>query len=464
MGKIASISLCMIVKDEEEYLPVCLQKTRPILDEIVIVDTGSRDRTVEVARNFGAKIFSHDWADDFSEARNISLTHATKDWILILDADELISERDLAELPTLCREEIFKAFSFTTRNYTNDSSGAIWIPDDGSYAESAKFAGWFPSEKVRLFRRDERVRFEGVVHELVEASIRELGWAIGYTHIPIHHYGKIKKDNILKTKKRLYVQWGREKVRREHSNPKAYYEHGIQCSDLGLHEEAAGAFSRVLELDNNFPLVEGLLGASLVNLGRFNEAIEVLKKGIQKEPENPGIYNNIGSAYYQLGEYREACRYLEEATQLNPQYAAAFKNLGMAYYGKGEKAKAMDAFQKALELNPRMDDIREVLQRLNSMVQGSEFAVQTSEGEREQGRMNSEGIAAKNGPLRIVILEVEDGMLGDCCARGFKDIGHITKRIRFKVEDETHSQLAFDVFRMVKEVMDFTPDFVLSIN
>lgn len=73
-----SISLCMIVKDEEEYLPRCLKSIKDIVDEIIIVDTGSKDKTVEIAKSFGANVYYFKWTNNFSEARNESLKYATK--------------------------------------------------------------------------------------------------------------------------------------------------------------------------------------------------------------------------------------------------------------------------------------------------------------------------------------------------------------------------------------------------
>ena len=85
------ISLCMIVKNEEEYLPRCLENIKDIVDEIIIVDTGSTDKTVEIAKSYGAKVYYFKWNNNFSEARNVSLKYATKDWILILNVDDLFN-------------------------------------------------------------------------------------------------------------------------------------------------------------------------------------------------------------------------------------------------------------------------------------------------------------------------------------------------------------------------------------
>ena len=88
------ISLCMIVRDEEECLPVCLASVAGVVDEICIADTGSRDRTIEIARGFGARVTSVPWTDDFSAARNASFAMASGDWILVLDADESLAGGD----------------------------------------------------------------------------------------------------------------------------------------------------------------------------------------------------------------------------------------------------------------------------------------------------------------------------------------------------------------------------------
>jgi len=99
------ISLCMIVRNEEEVLHRCLESASPWVDEIIIVDTGSDDRSVEIAREFGAQVHEHPWEDDFSAARNAALGHATGEWILSLDADEVLSPKAGKELRRVVRKK-----------------------------------------------------------------------------------------------------------------------------------------------------------------------------------------------------------------------------------------------------------------------------------------------------------------------------------------------------------------------
>src|SRR3989344_1140212 len=100
-----TISLCMIAKNEEKNIAECLNSVKDVADEIIIVDTGSTDKTKKIAEKFNANIVGFKWADDFSAARNESLKHATKDWILVLDCDEVIAREDLPKIRELAKRE-----------------------------------------------------------------------------------------------------------------------------------------------------------------------------------------------------------------------------------------------------------------------------------------------------------------------------------------------------------------------
>ena len=169
-----TLSLCMIVKNEEKHLVKCLKSVRDIVDEMIVVDTGSMDKTKDIAEVFGAKVFDFPWTGDFSAARNYSLQQATGDWILILDADEVISARDFDELKALIRKRSSSpaAYSIVTRNYTQNASVLGWTPNNGQYPEEAG-AGWVTSAKVRLFTRRKDVFFSNPVHEILEDSLKK---------------------------------------------------------------------------------------------------------------------------------------------------------------------------------------------------------------------------------------------------------------------------------------------------
>jgi tetratricopeptide (TPR) repeat protein len=191
-----SISLCMIAKDEENNIARCLMSVRSLVDEVIVADTGSTDRTKDIARAFGAKVYDFTWTNNFSDARNFSLSKASGKWILVLDADEVISSVDHSFLAELIRKSGRQpvAYSFVTRNYMV-SVNVGWTANDGRYEEEAG-TGWFPSDKVRLFPNEERIYFENPVHEFVEPSLERAGIKIKRCHVPIHHYGRHDSESI----------------------------------------------------------------------------------------------------------------------------------------------------------------------------------------------------------------------------------------------------------------------------
>ena len=114
----------MIVRDEEEMLPRCLEAAAPAVDEIVIVDTGSIDRTIEIARSFGATVIEREWTGSFSDARNVSFDAATGDWLMYLDADEVLVADDVERLRALTGHTWREAFYLVETNYTGDATTA----------------------------------------------------------------------------------------------------------------------------------------------------------------------------------------------------------------------------------------------------------------------------------------------------------------------------------------------------
>ncbi len=170
------ISLCMIVKDEEKKLKEFLDHHMPLADELIIVDTGSKDNTMKIAKSFTDKVFYVVWHDDFSAARNESIGHATKDWILWLDPDELIRTEDFKKIRSLIKKDAF-AYRFIQETGLNKRG------------------------ICKLFRNDKRISFTYPIHETIKCSIRKLGKEISSARISIYHHPEMTKK-----KKELYEQ------------------------------------------------------------------------------------------------------------------------------------------------------------------------------------------------------------------------------------------------------------------
>ena len=250
-GTKGAISLSMIVKNEEEHIARCLMSLKPFVDEMILVDTGSTDRTKDIARVFGAKVYDFEWTDNFSEARNYSLSKAGGGWILVLDADEVISPADHAALARIVKKNPARpaAYILVTRNYTNQVGSQGWTANDGRYAGEEAGVGWFPSSKARLFINDRRIKFENHVHEFVEASVQRAGIPVKPCDIPVHHYGRLDTDKIA-AKGEAYYKLGMKKLLEKGDDAKALHELAVQAGELGKFEEAVELWQSVLRLES----------------------------------------------------------------------------------------------------------------------------------------------------------------------------------------------------------------------
>ena len=177
-----TLSLCMIVKDEEKHLARCLSSVKDVVDEIVIVDTGSTDKTIEIAESFGAKIFHFDWVNDFSAARNFALSKCSGDWILYLDADE--------ELNRDCIEEVRKIKSHTP-------AGIYCIVTSLGSSTVKGSVIRYP----RLFANVPGIEFNGKVHEQIIDSLKKNKIPLIDSKIEIIHHGYVLDNEGLKLKK-----------------------------------------------------------------------------------------------------------------------------------------------------------------------------------------------------------------------------------------------------------------------
>jgi glycosyltransferase involved in cell wall biosynthesis len=178
------LSLSMIVKNEEKYLRDCLESVKGIVDEIVIVDTGSVDNTKKIAEEYGAIIFDYEWKNDFADARNYALGKSKGDWILYLDADERLDDSSKDELKRITAFNEKKAYHCRIINIDEKTNK----PSVMSY--------------VRLFAKTEGISFEGRVHEQIENFLQKNGYKIFQSKIEIIHIGYNLEKEGLKQKAR----------------------------------------------------------------------------------------------------------------------------------------------------------------------------------------------------------------------------------------------------------------------
>jgi len=398
-GAKPGLSLCMIVKNEENCLSRCLMSAIPVVDEIVIVDTGSTDRTKEVAKAFGAKIYDFEWTDDFSEARNFSLAKTTGDWILLLDADEVISPLDYDRLTRIVKSNAVppKAYLITTRNYVYPPYVVGWTCNNGEYVDEEEGTGWYPSRKVRLFPSNTRIRFENPVHEFVESSLKTIGIEIIKSDIPVHHYGQLNRENYI-AKGNRYYPLGKKKLEGKGEDLRSLIELAVQAGgEFGKYEEAVGLWNRVLKIAprNTKALVN--LGAVLLKLGKYKAARISSEMAMTLAPDLKEAVIIYTTCEVLIGNVRQAIPIIESLLNEVPGYPLAISILAAAYGIEGETGKGREQIRNLQKMGFRIADYLHELSesfisagKTDRAVSLLEFAVECGKGTREIRSLLSE--------------------------------------------------------------------------
>jgi GT2 family glycosyltransferase/glycosyltransferase involved in cell wall biosynthesis/Flp pilus assembly protein TadD len=369
-----TISLCMIVKNEQSRIGGCLKKNGPIVDEIIVVDTGSTDRTKDIAKAFGAKVYDFEWTDNFSDARNFSISKASGKWILILDADEVISSLDHESLkklvkihppsiPPLPRGDTegskggdggLVAYSFITRNYVMRTNISGWTANNGQYEEEAG-TGWFGGDKVRLFPNDGRIHFEDPIHERIDSSLLDAGIQIKHCDIPIHHYGMLDEKKTA-SKSEYYYELGKARLAEKgEQDVNALYDLSVQAAEIRKYEEALEYLNKVVLLRPDFYDAFESMGIANYNLGRYEDALSSFKKAIHLDPDLKKTTRDTIMMYSNceicVGDVEIAISRLEDLLRKHPAYPLAMASLAAAYFCAGRKEKGLKYLKKLRDMN-----------------------------------------------------------------------------------------------------------------
>jgi tetratricopeptide (TPR) repeat protein len=349
-SKKVPVSLCMIIKDEEKYLSRCLASIKPIVDEMIVVDTGSTDRSKDIATCLGAQVYDYEWENDFAAARNFSISKASGEWILIMDGDEVISPLDYDAFKKIVakKPKAPVAYSITTRNYSKVPNIVGWVPNDGQYPDEEATFGWLPSEKVRLFYGKDQIRFEGAVHEMVDPLLKRNGIEIKKCRIPVHHYGRLDQEKLGR-KGETYFDIGQKKLSEMGEDVRALWELAIQATVLEKNQQALELWQRLLALNPNPKLAANAyvnMGNIFNRLGIFEDALAAGKKAVEHDPDLKEAQYNQALAELQCGNAPKTISILEDLLNRFPEYPPAQFILSAAYCCAGPKEKGLAGIRK----------------------------------------------------------------------------------------------------------------------
>lgn len=276
------LTLSMIVKNEEKYLRECLESVKDTVDEIVIVDTGSDDKTVEIAKSYNARILHFKWINDFSAARNFALSNSTGNWILYLDADERLSSESVKKLKNLV--EINELIGIKCVVVSLDEKLGI--------SQSMKY--------TRLFRNNSDIQFEGKVHEQIENSLIKNNYKIIDSEIIIYHQGY----NVPKEELKFKAARNLKLLLNEYKNNKSSYNAYQLANTYSALDDSTNALKYFKEAAVDENLKRELRAISYMNLADYemrNQNIssskEYIDKAIKLNP-NQSLINIVAAQIY----------------------------------------------------------------------------------------------------------------------------------------------------------------------
>ncbi|MBS1714934.1 MAG: glycosyltransferase [Armatimonadetes bacterium] len=313
----ADVSLCMIVRDEERVIGDCLRSAAPFFREIVVVDTGSTDRTVEIARSFGARVYEHTWESSFSVARNRSLSYANGKWIFWMDADDT--------LPWSTGEALLQS-AVGAPGHVHAFVVPVQFVEDGAPSGTRV-------DHVKLFRRLPNVQFEGRIHEQVLPSIRLHGGDLGRLPQVVLHSGyDTSEAGQAKKRARDRVLLALDYFERP-GHPFVLFNLGMTCHFTGHHRKAVRWLKRGLKSANatesHVRKAYDLLGVSLRELGRHHEAKEAFKEGLERVGEDAELRFHLGLSCTQEERYEEALVHYDAVLAYDPDSAFHSFDIGI---------------------------------------------------------------------------------------------------------------------------------------
>ncbi|MBP7653776.1 glycosyltransferase [Candidatus Dependentiae bacterium] len=318
----------MIVKNEEEAINNCLSSVIDLVDEIIIVDTGSTDKTISICKKYTDKIFSFNWINDFSAARNYSISLAAHPWILVLDADKKIILSDKLSKILQSAEPDVWGYYFERENVCDSKS------------ELQQWTDFV----TRLFRNNKIIRYNAPVHEKVDNSILSINKIICKFPGKIEHYSFLNKNNYL-VKSSKYIELLKKQIEIFPENYKLYVMLAAEYEKNKMFEYEKKTFIKALGYSKNNPEIHFKLGMLYAtHFFDFNSALTHLKSAEKFNSQSydykitfPEIFLNISKCLFQLGDLNSSVEYFNKAFKDNHKDDLEIFRFGIQLYDKINK-------------------------------------------------------------------------------------------------------------------------------
>lgn len=349
------LSLCMIVKNEQDNLPRCLDSVKDIVDEMIIVDTGSSDSTVDIAKQYGAKVYFFPWNDNFSDARNYSLQHAAGDWILIMDADDELEKSHQQAVLDLVKRNEADAYFFQTVCYLGDTAGVDALNN----------------LNIRLIKNKMGYFFSNPIHEQIYSNIKEINPSAKILNEPIkvYHYGYLDQKIKEHDKRNRNIRILQKELEQYPGYPFTLFNLGNEYFALGNYPKAIEFYEKCYA---KFDIAQGYSSKLILKLvncymysGRNDDALKLIEEGLNYYPDFTDLEYLRGMAYNSLDMPTLAIKHFAKCIEIGeaPIHLnmipgtgnyRAYLMLGEVYYKLEDYEAAVENYLKAIQSNNKI--------------------------------------------------------------------------------------------------------------
>ncbi len=361
-----TLALSMIVRNAADQLERCLEGARPLVDEIVVADTGSTDGTPALAWRLGAHVLLIPWEDNFAVARNRALAEVRADWVLVLDADERLDAGAGKVIPALMRDASEVGYQVTIRNYTLSLDDRVWdrpaVANDGCLPEANGYPAFVTHQNVRLFRRSPKIHFVGRVHESVGPSIVESGSRLGRCDLLIHHFGLAADAETRRRKNELYRELGRRKVEEMPTSAQAHFELGlVEFDNFHNDQVALLCFEQACRLNPQWAVAWVFAALAHSRLGRHEQSLRAIAQARRLGYVSPLLDETEADELYNLGRFEAARRAYDVACRKAAGNASLESKLGLAELRVGHRSAGLHRLRRAVVQAARLREVHDRL-------------------------------------------------------------------------------------------------------
>jgi glycosyltransferase involved in cell wall biosynthesis len=336
------LTLCLMVKNEEKFLAGCIESALGACSRVIVADTGSTDRTMEVARSFTDEVHAVPFTGDFGAARNSVLDRVDGGWVLFLDADERLCPGAADLVPRVLAD----------------------VPEDvvglASLRNNLFAGGGFASDYVvRLFRSRPEIRYHGIVGESIADSVTRAGGRLVNCPLTINHLGAFRPQAVRYAKARFYQDLLDKRLRESPNDADLLSRYAMTLKKTGALDEAMRCIDDATRLDPDSAFIRYKRGYLLRAMGRMQEALrdfsvaaEAMEDGSAGRSVPPSPTNMVGVMELTCGLHDRAEATFHRARRRNPLLTAAVINLGLVAQARADFAAAATHFDAAARENP----------------------------------------------------------------------------------------------------------------